>query len=45
MLARIEEALEPPLFADLDGDGRDEVIAVRMGDAAGPSRSGSRVWK
>src|SRR5262249_55753153 len=36
VVARIEGAIDAPVFADLDGDGRVEVIAVRMGDAAGP---------
>ena len=56
VIATIDGLLNPPLFADLDGDGKVEMIAVRMGDSEGPdikkqpclevTRSdGSLVWR
>jgi len=56
VIGRIKGALAPPTFADLDGDGKVEVIAVRLGDSEGPevkrqpllevTRSdGSLVWR
>jgi len=56
VIAAIEGALDPPVFADLDGDGKVEIIAVRMGDAEGSEAKkqpclevtradGSLVWR
>jgi hypothetical protein len=56
VVGKIEGLIDPPMFADVDGDGRVEMIAVRMGDSEGPeakqqpclevSRAdGTRVWR
>jgi outer membrane protein assembly factor BamB len=36
VVGTIEGVIDSPIFADMDGDGRAEMVAVRMGDSEGP---------